>query len=152
VKSVSMVGTDQKIAWTQTDKGLKISFPKQKPNSFAYPFKIQLEGLVTSVPEPYFVERDPNPPTTADTYIYNHGKASAPATIKLFANGKEMESRKLLLKPGSISRIESSIVGIDLSGAAVPQNVEVANADVIEGLKTEEKAGGGNSPFSAVIQ
>lgn len=120
VKNVSMLGTKQKIVWQQTDEGLKITFPKEKPGKFAYSFKIQLEGLVISNPEPYFVERDPKPPTTADTYVYNHGKSSASATVRLFANGKETETKKLTLKPASVIRLESNISGIE--NATSPQS------------------------------
>ncbi|MEP6903949.1 MAG: alpha-L-fucosidase, partial [Actinomycetota bacterium] len=120
VKNVSMLGTKQKIVWKQTDEGLEITFPKEKPGNFAYAFKIKLEGIVVSNPEPYFVERDPNPPTTSDTYIYNHGRSTVSATVKLFADGKEIETSNLRLKPASVMRIESNISRIQ--NAVAPQS------------------------------
>ena len=40
VQSVKMLGSDEKIEWTQTDKGLSVSFPKTKPGEFAYVFEV----------------------------------------------------------------------------------------------------------------
>ncbi|MBC7914845.1 MAG: alpha-L-fucosidase [Pyrinomonadaceae bacterium] len=153
VKNVTMLGSKEKIVWKQTDEGLKITFPKVNPGKFAYPFKIQLEGLVVSNPEPYFVERDPNPPTTADTYVYNHGKTPASATVKLFATGKEMGTKKLTLKPGSALRIESSIIGITLPTITTIVAPAAKTPDMIEGLNKSEglKADNNRLPFSAVI-
>jgi len=40
IKTVSMIGAQQKIAWKRTAKGLEISLPKDKPCDYAYSFKI----------------------------------------------------------------------------------------------------------------
>lgn len=40
VEAVSLLGSDEKIDWQQTEAGLKISFPKKKPSDFAHAFKI----------------------------------------------------------------------------------------------------------------
>ncbi|MCK9344214.1 MAG: alpha-L-fucosidase [Massilibacteroides sp.] len=42
VKSVSMLGCNEVISWKKTKEGLKIRFPKTKPNDFAYALKISL--------------------------------------------------------------------------------------------------------------
>ena len=41
VKEVSMLGSDEKIAWKQTPKGLQVSFPSKKPSDYAHIFKIK---------------------------------------------------------------------------------------------------------------
>jgi alpha-L-fucosidase len=46
ILNVQMLGSDEKIVWTQTDEGLKLSFPKSKPCSFAYSFKITFDKKV----------------------------------------------------------------------------------------------------------
>ena len=46
ILSVQMLGADEKIAWTQTDEGLKLSFPQAKPCRFAYAFKITFDKKV----------------------------------------------------------------------------------------------------------
>jgi alpha-L-fucosidase len=46
ILNVQMLGSDEKIEWTQTDEGLKLSFPKSKPCGFAYSFKITFDKKV----------------------------------------------------------------------------------------------------------
>ncbi|MDR2026270.1 MAG: alpha-L-fucosidase [Prevotellaceae bacterium] len=46
ILNVQMSGSDEKIEWTQTDEGLKLSFPKSKPCDFAYSFKITFDKKV----------------------------------------------------------------------------------------------------------
>ncbi|MDR1886287.1 MAG: alpha-L-fucosidase, partial [Prevotellaceae bacterium] len=46
ILDVRMLGSDEKIVWTQTDEGLRLSFPKTKPCDFAYSFKITFDGKV----------------------------------------------------------------------------------------------------------
>jgi alpha-L-fucosidase len=126
VYKVSLLGSPLNINWKLTDEGLKITFPKDKPCDYAYSFKIELTGQVVSDTEPYFVERDPLPPTTADTYVYNHSKAQAPLTVKITANGKMLETKQITLQPASHQRIESSIAGIaNATTATSPFSVAV---------------------------
>jgi len=46
ILNVQLLGSDEKIAWKQTDEGLKLSFPKMKPCDFAYSFKISFDKKV----------------------------------------------------------------------------------------------------------
>ena len=46
VKSVSMLGTDSKINWKQSDAGLEIEFPSVLPTDYAHSFKIEFDGIV----------------------------------------------------------------------------------------------------------
>lgn len=41
--SVSLLGSDAKIAWEQTPEGLKLTFPPQKPCAFAYAFRLAFD-------------------------------------------------------------------------------------------------------------
>ena len=43
-----MLGSDEKISWQATDKGLKLSFPESKPCAFAYTFKITFDKMAGS--------------------------------------------------------------------------------------------------------
>jgi alpha-L-fucosidase len=43
ILNVSMLGSDEKIKWQQTDTGLKLSFPERKPCDYAYTFKITFD-------------------------------------------------------------------------------------------------------------
>ncbi|MFI3280704.1 MAG: alpha-L-fucosidase [Rikenellaceae bacterium] len=45
VTGVSMLGSDEQIEWSQSDKGLTISFPAKKPTDYAHSFKIDYEGV-----------------------------------------------------------------------------------------------------------
>ena len=112
IKNVSMLGTKEKITWKLTDDGLQIAFPKDKPCHHAYVFKIQLEGQVVSNLEPYAVERDPAPPMTGDIYVFNHSRTKVPATVKLLMDGKEVETKKLIVNGAYAVRIEIPITGI----------------------------------------
>jgi alpha-L-fucosidase len=46
IQHVQLLGSNEKIEWQQTDKGLKLSFPKIKPCEFAYSFKISFDKKV----------------------------------------------------------------------------------------------------------
>jgi alpha-L-fucosidase len=46
IQDVRLLGSDEKITWTQTDEGLKLSFPQTKPCDFAYSFKITFDRKV----------------------------------------------------------------------------------------------------------
>ena len=41
-----MLGSGEKIRWEQTDEGLRIDFPSQKPCDYAYTFKIAFDREV----------------------------------------------------------------------------------------------------------
>ena len=43
IVDIKLLGSDEKINWQQTDKGLKISFPDKKPCDYAYSFKISFD-------------------------------------------------------------------------------------------------------------
>ncbi|MDR0698349.1 MAG: alpha-L-fucosidase [Tannerella sp.] len=46
ILKVSMLGSDEEIKWEQTNEGLKLSFPKNRPCEYAYSFKISFDGKV----------------------------------------------------------------------------------------------------------
>jgi alpha-L-fucosidase len=48
IMDVKMLGSNEKINWKQTDKGLQLSFPKEKPCEYAYSFKITFDKKVGS--------------------------------------------------------------------------------------------------------
>ncbi len=41
IKSISMIGSDEKITWNRTPAGLEVTFPKEKPCEWAFSLKIQ---------------------------------------------------------------------------------------------------------------
>lgn len=43
VKSVSLLGAEEALTWTQTDKGLEVELPSEAPCDFAYTLKITTE-------------------------------------------------------------------------------------------------------------
>jgi alpha-L-fucosidase len=45
VKSITLLGHQGQIAFSQDDKGLRITFPSEKPCEFAYTFKIEGSNL-----------------------------------------------------------------------------------------------------------
>ncbi|MDR1527100.1 MAG: alpha-L-fucosidase [Dysgonamonadaceae bacterium] len=46
ILKVQMLGSDEEIAWTKTNEGLKLSFPKTKPCEYAWTFKITFDRAV----------------------------------------------------------------------------------------------------------
>ncbi len=46
IRNVTLLGSSENINWTQTDEGLKLSFPAQKPCEYAYAFKITFDKKV----------------------------------------------------------------------------------------------------------
>ncbi len=51
IQQISLLGSDEKIHWKQTEKGIQISFPKEKPCEFAYTFKIIFDKMAGSALE-----------------------------------------------------------------------------------------------------
>jgi alpha-L-fucosidase len=43
IMGVKLLGSNEKIDWQQTDGGLKLFFPKNKPGEYAYAFKISFD-------------------------------------------------------------------------------------------------------------
>lgn len=43
ILDVKLLGSDAKISWKQTDQGLKLSVPAEKPCEYAYAFKISFD-------------------------------------------------------------------------------------------------------------
>ena len=68
VKTVSLLGSPEKLAWTQTANGLVVTMPAQKPCDHAYALKITGLDLAASMPVP------PPPPAV---------RAAADGTITL---------------------------------------------------------------------
>ena len=46
IKEVRMLGSDEKISWEQTEDGLKLSFPENRPCEYAYAFRITFDKPV----------------------------------------------------------------------------------------------------------
>jgi alpha-L-fucosidase len=46
ITDIKLLGSDEKINWQQTDDGLKVFFPKNKPGEYAYTFKISFDKKV----------------------------------------------------------------------------------------------------------
>ncbi len=46
IQDVILLGSEEKIQWQQTENGLKLSFPKDKPCEYAYSFKISFDRKV----------------------------------------------------------------------------------------------------------
>ncbi|MDR0749688.1 MAG: alpha-L-fucosidase [Tannerellaceae bacterium] len=46
ITGITLLGSAEKINWQQTDEGLKIFFPKNKPCEYAYAFKISFDRKV----------------------------------------------------------------------------------------------------------
>ncbi|MDR1676159.1 MAG: alpha-L-fucosidase, partial [Tannerella sp.] len=62
ILKVQMLGSDEDIAWTKTDEGLKLSFPKTKPCEYAWTFKISFDKPVGE-----------NLPSEASDEVAKHG-------------------------------------------------------------------------------
>ena len=45
IESIGLLGSDEKIMWTIIEKGLKVSLPSIKPNSFGYVLKITFKNV-----------------------------------------------------------------------------------------------------------
>jgi len=49
IKSVDLLGGDEKIDWTVTNEGLTIEVPRDKPCKHAYTFKINGQIMVEDI-------------------------------------------------------------------------------------------------------
>ncbi|MEM9917241.1 MAG: alpha-L-fucosidase [Bacteroidota bacterium] len=58
VVDVKMLGSDQKLKWSQNEKGLSISLPKEKPCDFAYTFEIDFGKNAQEATKNYIVMKE----------------------------------------------------------------------------------------------
>ena len=46
IKNINLLGSNEKVSWKKTEKGLIIKAPQKVPSSYAVAYKITLEGYV----------------------------------------------------------------------------------------------------------
>lgn len=101
INSVSMLGSDEKLVWKQTDGGLVVKFPNKKPCEYAYVLKISLSGSVYGSLE---IEKKKDL-TTIGSAVYNH--TEEPVTIDIKCKLDLNEQTRRLTIPAR-SKIEVS--------------------------------------------
>ena len=112
VKSVSMLGTNEKIIWKQTKKGLLIKFPKQKPTDYAHAFKIELTGIAIGKLE---IENG----STYSLRTFNHSDSSQ--SIKLSCKvGNKSECQKVNIPAKSYEEVDFDIKNISPDSKVTP--------------------------------
>lgn len=89
IKSVSMLGSTEKIDWKQTNKGLKITFPKNKPSEYAHVFKIEYEGVAYGDIQGDVVGNN----IVAEQYIRNNTDKDITVKVACSNNGKNKQER-----------------------------------------------------------
>jgi len=86
IKSVSLLGSDQKIDWKLTAKGLHLTLPTSFPTQYAHTFKVELSGIFYGNLQ---TEVKGNS-LLANTYVRNSTDEEITRTITGTLDGKKM--------------------------------------------------------------
>ncbi|MFR9568414.1 MAG: alpha-L-fucosidase [Rikenellaceae bacterium] len=87
VTDVSMLGTNEKIKWSQTAEGLKITFPSSKPSDYAHAFRIAYTGVVYGDIQGDLL----NGTAVAEQYIRNNTDKAVSLKVAVSNNGVNQE-------------------------------------------------------------
>ncbi|MFI3280792.1 MAG: alpha-L-fucosidase [Rikenellaceae bacterium] len=85
VTGVSMLGSDEEIKWSQSDKGLTITFPSEKPTEYAHSFKINYDGVAYGDIQGDIVGDN----VVVEQYISNSTDAEVTVAIECSNNGEK---------------------------------------------------------------
>lgn len=94
IQSVEMLGSDESLVWEQTDKGLKVKFPVQKPCEYAHVLKIGLEGVAYGNVE---IDENKNK-LTVGTTIFNHSNKIVAINLKCLVD-QQAQTEVVSLNP-----------------------------------------------------
>ena len=130
IKNVSLLGSNEKIDWNYTDKGLEIQFPKNKPCEYAYSFKIELNGLAIGDAS-YTITPDNN--LEISDYIYNHSNKPQTVALQVKNDNKVVKEEPFIIEPSV--RNEYIHVLTEVSNGLCDISMQ------IEGLKTSAYTG-----------
>ncbi len=83
VTSVSMLGSNTAIEWSQNRDGLKISFPDQKPSDYAHSFKIEYTGVAFGDIQGDILDGS----VVAEQYIRNNTDSEVTLNVECKNNG-----------------------------------------------------------------
>lgn len=97
INSVEMLGSNENISYKQTDKGLEITFPTQKPSQYAHVFKIGLSGVVFSDP----IIDTVNNGGLSSIRFANHSDKEQSVNVKIKA-GKSIVNENISLAPKTV--------------------------------------------------
>jgi alpha-L-fucosidase len=98
VKSVSMLGSNEKIEWKQTKEGLFVKFPKNKPTDYAHVFKIELSGVALGK-----LEKENG--STYSLRVFNHSSVSHSVKLSCTVDSKS-EIQKATIPAQSLKVVE----------------------------------------------
>lgn len=107
IKSVSMLGSEEKFEFKLTDIGLKVKFPKQKPTEYAHVLRIELNGTVIAKP----VTDKTVDKLVSTIRIMNHGDKTVEVDLVSTA-GNDSKTRTVTLNSAALTE-ETFIHNID---------------------------------------
>ncbi len=97
INSVELVGSKEKIKWSYSDSGLKITYPKVKPSDYAHAFKINYSGVVFGDIQGDIVN---DSVVVVEQYIRNNNSTAEKFTVKC-TNNSDSQSQSVTVAPHS---------------------------------------------------
>ncbi len=89
VTSVSMLGSSEKIEWKQSAEGLRISFPENKPTSYAHSFKIEYDGVAYGDIQGDILDER----VVVEQYLRNNTDVAVTLEVECSNNGAKQEQK-----------------------------------------------------------
>lgn len=102
ISNVSMVGSGERLKWSQDTDALVISAPKKKPCKNAFAFKMTIDGVAIGGLK---VTQGDGDYVTARAVLEGYGRSGWRGDIGLYIDGKIVESEEISIGPGGKGKI-----------------------------------------------
>jgi alpha-L-fucosidase len=102
ISNVSMVGSRQRLKWSQDGEGLVISAPKKKPCENAFAFKMTIDGVAIGGLK---VTQGAEDSVTVRAVLEGYGRSGWRGDVGLYVDGKVVESEEISIGPGGKGKI-----------------------------------------------
>ncbi len=101
VTSVSLLGSDETIEWSQGVDGLSVSFPEKRPSEYAHSFKIEYDGVAYGDIQGDILDDT----VIVEQYICNNTQAEVVLDVECSNNGVK-QGQKVVVPAGEKSLVE----------------------------------------------
>lgn len=96
ISEVTMLGSDEKLKWSQKEQALTISPPNKKPCEHAFVFRIPLKGCSFAGLD---ITQDTKREITVATVVQNYDESTFSGSLKLYVDRKAVATRNIKVKP-----------------------------------------------------
>ncbi|MHC4531041.1 MAG: hypothetical protein ACYSXD_05700, partial [Planctomycetota bacterium] len=104
IKSINMVGSDEKIRFKRKREFLVIKKPDEKASDYAHAFKIRLAGTAIGG----LTVKTQGSNVKAEAQVINYGSEKFSKELSLYANEKAVKTEKVVVESGAVKVIDFS--------------------------------------------